>query len=81
MECASPQDLLSNPHSFFNAMISAQSVKTPSPWPSYWINLPVTQLTEIKEKSFLFCDGELKGKKNYFQPDTEAIRHNFVIVI
>ncbi|XP_053398618.1 ATP-binding cassette sub-family C member 5-like isoform X2 [Mercenaria mercenaria] len=31
MECASPQDLLSNPHSFFNSMISAQSVKTPSP--------------------------------------------------
>ncbi|XP_060566083.1 ATP-binding cassette sub-family C member 5-like, partial [Ruditapes philippinarum] len=31
MECASPQDLLTNTNSFFNAMIAAQSVKTPSP--------------------------------------------------
>ncbi|XP_052280041.1 ATP-binding cassette sub-family C member 5-like [Dreissena polymorpha] len=31
MECGSPQELLSNPYSFFNAMVTAQSVKTPSP--------------------------------------------------
>ncbi|WAR00011.1 MRP1-like protein [Mya arenaria] len=31
MEIGTPQDLLSNPHSFFNGMIAAQTVKTPSP--------------------------------------------------
>ncbi|XP_048775785.2 ATP-binding cassette sub-family C member 5-like [Ostrea edulis] len=31
MEMGSPQDLLSNPRSYFNTMLSAQTVKTPSP--------------------------------------------------
>ncbi|KAK3610659.1 hypothetical protein CHS0354_028038 [Potamilus streckersoni] len=30
MECGSPDELLSNPNSFFNAMISSQTFKTPS---------------------------------------------------
>ncbi|XP_061163776.1 ATP-binding cassette sub-family C member 5-like [Saccostrea echinata] len=31
MEMGSPQDLLSDPNSYFNTMLSAQTVKTPSP--------------------------------------------------
>ncbi|CAG2238211.1 ABCC5 [Mytilus edulis] len=31
IESGTPQDLLTDPHSFFNAMIAAQTVKTPSP--------------------------------------------------
>jgi len=33
MECAAPQDLLSDPNSFFNAMITAQMMKAKSPVP------------------------------------------------
>lgn len=31
IESGTPQDLLTDQHSFFNAMIAAQTVKTPSP--------------------------------------------------
>ena len=51
MECASPQDLLSNPQSFFNAMIASQTVKTPSPWEF----MAITKETQLQKMNLWTC--------------------------